>query len=122
MTSRLPVGGGRLVRFRKSWVSSFHYRIVAQGLKWAWKENRPPPHHQSSHWHQKTSTDMDKDLYKLYRKNVIEKVRFNKFTSRLFSVPKKDSEEMRTILDLSPLNNHIQISSFKMLTLKQVRL
>ena len=65
---------------------------------------------------------MDKDLYKLYRKKVIEKVRFNKFTSRLFSVPKKDSEEMRTILDLSPLNNYIQISSFKMLTLKQVRL
>ena len=80
--NRLPVGG-RLVRFRKSWTRSFHYRIVAQGLKWSWKENKPP-HQQISNWFQETSPDMDKDLYKLYRKKVIEKVRFNKFTSRLF--------------------------------------
>ena len=65
---------------------------------------------------------MDKDLYKLFRKKVIEKVKFNKYTSRLFSVPKKHSEEMRTILDLSPLNQYIQLASFKMLTLKEVRL
>ena len=29
----IPVGG-RLVRFRKSWVKSYHYKLVAQGLRW----------------------------------------------------------------------------------------
>ena len=91
-------------------------------MKWAWKDNKPLPHQLNSKWYQEISPDMEKDLYKLYHKKVIEKVKFNRFTSRLFSVPKKDSEEMRTILDLSPLNNYIQIASFKMLTLKEVRL
>ena len=115
--------GGRLVRFQKSWVKSFHFLLVAKGLRWNWINNVPPPLFQpSTHWRQETSLDMDLDLYKLYRKKVIEKVKFNKFTSRLFSVPKKNSEEMRTILDLSPLNKYIHLTSFKMLTLKEVRL
>ena len=119
--STVPVGG-RLVRFRKSWVKSYHYKLVAQGLSWKWLNNTPPPLFQPTHWHQDTSPEMDRDLTKLSRKKVIEKVRFNKFTCRLFSVPKKNSTENRTILDLSPLNQYIHLTSFKMLTLKEVRL
>ena len=65
---RLPVGG-RLVRFQKSWVKSFHFLLVAKGLRWNWINNVPPPLFQpSTHWRQETSLDMDLDLYKLYRK------------------------------------------------------
>ena len=59
---------------------------------------------------------------KMFRMRVIEKTRFLKFRSLLFSVPKRDSSESRTILDLSKLNDFIHLSTFKMLTLKQVRL
>ena len=58
----------------------------------------------------------------MHEKKVIEKTRFLRFCSRLFSVPKWNSAEMRTILDLSLLNKFIENPSFKMLTLTQVRL
>ena len=53
---------------------------------------------------------------------VIQRIRFLKFTSKLFSIPKRDSTESRTILDLSDLNEFIQNSSFKMLTMKEIKL
>ena len=61
-------------------------------------------------------------MIKMYRKRVIERTRFIKFQSLLFTVPKKDSSDRRTILDLSHLNTFIYKSSFKMLTASQVRL
>ena len=118
---RLPVGG-RLVRFKREWNTSFYRRIVIKGLTWTWKNGLPPMYRADNTWHQPTSVHMDKDLRKLYRKRVIEKTKFLKFRSLLFSVPKKDPTERRTILDLSKLNEFITNSTFKMLTLRQVRL
>ena len=50
---------------------------------------------------------------------VIHRARFLRFTSKLFSVPKRDSTESRTILDLSDLNDFIKNSTFKILTMKR---
>ena len=72
--------------------------------------------------HQKHSTILDSMIKKLRRKRVIEKAKFLRWQSRLFTVPKKDSQEDRLILDLSQINLFIQCPSFKMLTLKEVKL
>ena len=56
------------------------------------------------------------------RQRVIQRIRFLKFTSKLFSVPKKDSSESRTILDLLDLIEFIKNTSFKILTMKEIRL
>ena len=72
--------------------------------------------------HQDTPRDADKILFKLQRIRVIEKARIVRFQSRVFTVPKKDSQERRLILDLSILNTFIECPSFKMLTLKEIKL
>ena len=118
---RLPVGG-RLVRFKQEWQKSYFRRIVSKGLTWKWKEGPPIMYKADNTWHQPTSAHMDKDLWKLCRKKVIERTKFLKFRSLLFSVPKRDPTERRTILDLSQLNEYITKTTFKMLTLRQVRL
>ena len=60
-------------------------------------------------------------LYKLKRLRVIEKAKKLAWQSRLFTVPKKDSQEGRLILDLSILNSYIKCPYFKMLTIKEVK-
>ncbi|XP_068224886.1 uncharacterized protein [Palaemon carinicauda] len=55
------------------------------------------------------------------RKNAIKETKYLKFQGRLFSVPKKDSDSRRVILDLSRLNLSIQCDRFHMLTVSQVR-
>ena len=72
--------------------------------------------------HQDTPPDADKILIKLRRIRVIEKAKIVRFQSRVFTVPKKDSQEGRLILDLSILNTFIECPSFKMLTLKEIKL
>ena len=42
--------------------------------------------------------------------------------SRLFTVPKKDTEKLRVILDVSDLNDFVLCPHFKMLTLRDVKL
>ena len=51
---------------------------------------------------------------------VIQKDRHLRFAARLFSVPKRDSDKVRVILDLSPLNKFILSPSFKMTTTADV--
>ena len=71
---------------------------------------------------QRTSPLLDKMLVKLRRKRIVEKTKTIRWQSRLFTVPKKDSEEERLILDLSILNTFIKCPHFKMLTMKEVKL
>ena len=52
---------------------------------------------------------------------VVEKAAVIKFQARLFTVPKKDTNKRRIILDLSFINKYIVCPSFKMLTLKDVK-
>ena len=61
-------------------------------------------------------------MSELYQKRVIEKAKNLKWQSRLFTVPKKDSDKERLILDLSLLNSFINRPTFKMLTLREVKL
>lgn len=58
----------------------------------------------------------------LRQKRVIEKAKRLLWQSRLFTVPKKDSDKERLILDLSNLNSFIHCQPFKMLTLREVKL
>ena len=110
--------GARLFRFRKAWQGATHEGIIKTGLSWSWKK-RPPV---LKRIHQKTSTKLDRLIKQLRRKRVIEKAKFLKWQSRLFTVPKKDSAEDRLILDLSQINLFIHCPSFKMLTLKEVKM
>ena len=115
----LPVGG-RLMNFHTQWQTSTLWRTIRYGITWTWKSI--PTGKPGHSLHQPTSIDMDREVMKMHKKRTIQKTRFLIFTSRLFSVPKKDSGENRVILDLSKLNEFIKIKTFKMLTLKQVRL
>ena len=56
-------------------------------------------------------------------KRVVEKAKKPiKWQSRLFTVPKKGTDKLRIILDLSHLNKFIQCPTFKMLTLREVKM
>ena len=108
----------RLFRFRTAWKGAHHESVIKKGLSWSWEKTPPPP----KILDQQTSPDQDRQLVKMRRKRVIEKAKVVRFQSRIFSVPKKDSQEDRTILDLSILNVYIKCPYFKMLTIKEVKL
>ena len=110
--------GGRLFSFRTAWEGAHFESVVRKGLSWSW-EAAPPP---LKTLHQDSPPDADKILFKLRRIRVIEKAKTVSFQSRVFIVPKKDSQEGRLILDLSILNTFIKCPSFKMLTLKEIKL
>jgi len=52
---------------------------------------------------------------------AIEEASFLAFQARLFSVPKKDTEKRRVILNISSLNTSIFCPKFKMTSVSQVR-
>ena len=115
--SKIPVGG-RLFSFRATWRGAAHESIISKGLSWQWEKKPPPP----QEIQQRTSTKMTEKVRKLHKLKVIEKVKNIKWQSRLFMVPKKDSEEERLIVDLSELNKFVKCPKFKMLTMNQIRL
>ena len=109
--------GARLFRFRTAWKGA-HETIIKKGLGWTWKRH-PPPRKKLT---QKHSQALDRILKELKQKRVIEKAKKLMWQSRLFTVPKKDSDKDRLILDLSLLNSFINRPTFKMLTLREVKL
>ena len=113
---KIPVGA-RLYPFRKAWRGAAHEGIVRIGLSWSWKY-RPP---KLKRLRQKHSKALDRILREMNRKRVIEKARQLRWQSRLFTVPKRDSQEHRLILDLSQLNFFINCPSFKMLTIQEIK-
>ena len=115
--SHLPVGG-RLFKFRASWKGAAHESIITQGLSWSWAKTPPP----LKVLKQKESAELDLHMIKLNRKRVIEKAKFIKFQSQVFTIPKRDSLDRRWIMDLSILNDCIKCPKFRMLTLREVRL
>ena len=52
---------------------------------------------------------------------VVTPAKGARFRAHLFSVPRKDSDRVRVILDLSPLNKYIQCPTFRMVTTADVR-
>ena len=87
-------------------------------MSWTWNKTLPPPKRLT----QKVSPSLDKIVASLKKRRVIEKAKKLLWQSRLFTVPKKESGEERLILDLSILNSFIKCPTFKMLTLKEVKL
>ena len=110
--------GGRLYKFRASWKGAAHESIITQGVSWSWAKTPPPLKVRK----QKASPELDLFMRKLSRKRVIEKAKFIKFQSIVFTIPKRDSLEGRWIMDLSILNDCIKCPKFRMLTLREVRL
>ena len=113
----LPVGG-RLQRFRNLWKDSPVERLISRGLTWTWK-SKPPPRKEL---YQHTTPALDMAVHKMYKKKAIFKAKKILGQSRLFTIPKKDSIEERLIMDLSWLNQYIECPTFKMLTLKEIKL
>ena len=118
MTSQKSLWGGRLFRFRRKWKGASHESIIKVGLSWSWKKMLPP----LKILKQRTTPMLDKIMIKLRRKRIIEKAKKLLWQSRLFTVPKKNSEEERLILDLSILNTFIKCPHFKMLNMREVKL
>ena len=52
---------------------------------------------------------------------MVEKAFGKVFLSRLFTVPKKNSDKTRLVMDLSSLNKFLKPQHFKMVTVAQVR-
>ena len=113
---KVPVGG-RLHRFRKAWQGSYHVGTIKVGLSWSWK-SRPP---KRKYLRQIHSVRLDRFIQELKRKKVIEKAEFLLWQSRLFTVPKRDPQKHRLILDLSQLNQFINCPTYKMLTIQDVK-
>ena len=113
----LPVGG-RLALFKDHWrFDPWAHSIVSNGLGWKWRQ-KPPSFRR---FFQPTTPHLEEYVQELLQKKVIRCTRSMKFQGRLFCVPKKDSNKLRTILDLSPLNKFIQCDRFQMLTISQIR-
>ena len=112
--------GGRLTHFREAWkVSPWALGIVSHGLGWKWAQKSPFKRRRPFRQHR--SRELEDYVTKMLSKDTIERCNFLAFQGRLFSVPKKDSEERRIILDLSALNKCIPCPKFKMTTLAQIR-
>ena len=115
--NRIPVGA-RLYRFRSAWMGTNVESIARVGLSWSWKTHPP----KFKRVHQKRSRVIQDFVKDMLRQRVCEKAKKILHQSRLFTVPKRDSDKLRIILDLSPLNKFISCPTFKMLTLKEVKL
>ena len=109
--------GARLYHFRKAWRGATHEGTVRIGLSWQWQYHPP----KRKRLRQKQSEALDSILHELKKKKVIEKAKHLLWQSRLFTVPKKDQQEHRLILDLSQLNLYIKCPSFKMLTIQEIK-
>ena len=93
------------------------FKTVREGLVWAWKQT--PPAFKS--FFQAPTPELREYVADLLRAGAIEGVSSLKFQGPLFSVPKKDSNKRRVILDLSALNQYIECPSFRMTTIKDVK-
>ena len=106
-----------MAHFREAWASSkWATNIITKGVTWRWIS--PPP--VRNFFIQKRTPELVEYVNKLVSLNAVEKARRISFQGRLFSVPKKDSEERRIILDVSQLNTFIHCPTFKMTKVAQV--
>ena len=72
-------------------------------------------------FHQPSTPLLREFVSQLLEAGAIQETNRIAFQGPLFSVPKKDSEKRRVILDLSTLNLHIVCPTFKMTTVAEVR-
>ena len=93
--------GGRLGRFATAWSHDrWAKNLVSRGLCWRWI--RPPRIHHLSP--QRTSEELWLYVKEMLEKGVVIPFEGKGVQNHLFSVPKRDSNKKRVILDLSRLN------------------
>ena len=92
--------------------------VTTNGLGWKWVTNKPPSFRQ---FRQRPTPILVDYVSDLLSRKVVKKVKSIRFQGRLFHVPKRDSDKLRVILDLSRLNKFIQCDKFRMLTISEVR-
>ena len=112
---------GRLLGWHTSWPAGWSRRVVKEGLRWSWKGGKPPRLKEPINI-RKTKESIDVKVQDLLNKDVIEPAPGKVFMNHLFEVPKRESEEMRLVLDASKLNEHIQAFKFRMVSKELVRL
>ena len=91
-----------------------------RGLRWRWGPQGPPPLRRTRP-HRSTSPSIQARVTELLADGVGEPALAPVFLSRLFEVPKRDSDKTRLVLDVSKLNLHIPPYRFKMTTISSVR-
>ena len=69
----------------------------------------------------KDSPTVQKFVEDLLDADVISSAKGVRFAAKLFSVPKKNTNKVRVILDLSPLNKFISCPTFRMTTTGDIR-
>ena len=111
--------GGRLRKFAAAWVGDRWARsIVAHGLRWRWKR-RPALGRLIP---QRASPILANYVQEMLDKGVIVPFDGRGVQNHLFSRPKKGTDKLRVILNLSHLNLQIPCPSFKMVSIQDVRL
>ena len=110
--------GGRLASFSHRWSrDAWAFRVVKRGLTWEWCA--PPPPFRP--FHQAPTPQLEEFVQDMLKAGSIEETSSLLFQGPLFSVPKKDTDKRRVILDLSTLNKSIACPTFKMTTVDDVR-
>jgi len=106
-----PVGA-RLQLFKRMWTrDAWSHKTVSKSLSWSWL-GKPPRF--------RTFFQKSDPAIRSFLKEMLKATRFIAFQGRLFSLPKKESEKERVILDISSLNKWISCPRFKMTSVSQV--
>ena len=112
--------GGRLRQFAGAWVEDRWARsITAHGLRWRW-EGRPPPLKELKP--QRASPVLVDYVKEMLDKGAIVPFNGRGVQNHLFTRPKKGTDKLRVILNLSHLNRQIPCPTFKMVSVQEVRL
>jgi hypothetical protein len=118
----MPVGG-RLMSFQTAWNSvirdKFVLSVVTRGYHIQWLTNPPPLSNQPKFTVLHNQADLlRKEIMEMKNKNAIEEVPIGTqgYCSTFFLVPKKDSSDMRPVINLKKLNKFIHTPTFKMHT------
>ena len=110
--------GGRLSAHANHWSrDKWAFRVVSKGLTWGWTQ--PPPPYRP--FFQPETTQWKEFTQDLLTAGAVERTSSLAFQGPLFSVPKKNSEKRRVIIDLSTLNTSIRCPTFRMTTIRDVR-
>ena len=111
--------GGRLHRFAAAWSGDrWAKSIVTQGLRWEWDPSPPPLRDLIP---QRKNVVLEGYVSEMLEKGAVVPFEGQGVQNHLFTRPKKGTDKLRCILNLSRLNDLIPCPSFKMVTVRDVR-
>ena len=117
--------GGRLAHFAQNWQKVTNNKWVLSLVRTGYRIpfiERPPLSVDPIFFQQSLSLQLEEEVASLLPKGAMEEIHpvSPEFYSRIFLVLKKNGK-VRLIIDLSTLNQHVFIQSFKMETQRKVR-